>query len=108
MSRIDSVVGAVEEPLVRLQIAEDAVHAAVFEREFIVVASETALTRAIGFHSRSACGSAIEMRSGRGRRGERGYCLQILRRHFTRMRSEHTPVVSFQAARGCGGIVFLR
>src|SRR6266849_474672 len=105
MLPVASIVSAVEEPLIGFQIAEDAVHAAVFEREFIVVASETAFPRAVGFHSIIACGNAIEMRSGRGRRGERGYCLQILRGHFAWMRSEHTPVVSFQAARGCGGIV---
>src|ERR1700688_4269061 len=99
MLRIDSVVSAVEEPLIGFQIAEDAVHAAVFEREFIVVANEAAFTFAVRFHFRIA---AIEMRSGRGRRVERGYGLQILRGYFAGMRSEHAPVVSFQAARGCG------
>src|ERR1700730_11900466 len=105
MLPVASIVGAVEEPLIGFQIAEDAVDAAVLEREFIVIASEAAFARAIGFHSGSACGNAIEMRSGRGRRGERGYCLQILRGYFAWMRSEHAPVVSFETARGGGEIL---
>src|SRR5216683_6328250 len=107
MLPVASIVGAVEEPLIGFQIAEDAVHAAILEREFIVVASEAAFPRAVRFHSRIACGSAIEMRSGRGRRGERGYCLQILRGHFAGMCSEHTPLVCFKTVLGCGEIVFL-
>src|SRR6266478_5948963 len=97
-----SIVSAVEEPLIGFQIAEDAIYTAVFEREFIVVASEAAFPRTIRFRSRIGGGSAIEMRSGRGRRGQRGYCLQILRGHFARMCSEHTPVVCFKTVLGRG------
>src|SRR5271166_3698489 len=93
-----SVVRAVEKPLVRVCVAEDAVDAAVFERELVVIADEAAVICAVHFYSRTVSVGAVEMQSGRGRRRERGQCFQILSGDLARMRAEHASVMQLEAA----------
>src|SRR6202044_1488434 len=91
-----SVITAVEEPFVRVQVAEDAVNAAIFERQFVVIADEAAFSRAV--HSRVfiVAGGAVAMRDRRGCRRERGQRFQIFCRYLARMCSEHAAVMQLQ------------